>query len=139
MVVATALLYVALFAVPAKAVDKTKSMGPDIRAFTAQIKSNIRPRIAGYNFNETMMGCFYFYDNWTMPQLGEESRLKKIICATDPEFDSVIVNRDHPRPEAIAYIDAQTGCPYRILAEKYTGSGGKHARGLFWIKGLTQP
>lgn len=135
IILASALLFIGLLAVPAKAIDMVKSMGPDIQSFTNRISPENRPRVAGYNFNETMQGNFYYYSGWAVPQIRDVSRINRIIAGSDPQYDSLIVNRDAAHSEAIRYINKLTTAPYRILEEKYTGRG-KHARGVFWIKGL---
>ncbi len=134
IILASAVLYIGLFAVPAKAVDAAKSMGEGVKAFTGKISPDLRPRIAGYNFNETMLGCFYYYAGWAAPQITDDSRLNRIINGADPRYESVIVNRDAPRDKAIQYINEHVTVPYRILEEQYTGQD-KHARGVFWITG----
>jgi hypothetical protein len=135
IILVSALLYIGLFAVPAKAVDTIKSMRSDIQSFTDRISPEVRPHVAGYNFNETMLGCFYYYSDWAVPQITDDTRINRIISGTDAQYDSVIVNKDSVRPEAIQYINERVTSPYRILEEKYTGHD-KHPRGVFWIKGL---
>jgi 4-amino-4-deoxy-L-arabinose transferase-like glycosyltransferase len=135
IILVSALLYIGLFAVPAKAVDTIKSMRSDIQSFTERISPEVRPHVAGYRFNETMLGCFYYYSGWAVPQIVDDTRINRIISGTDAQYDSIIVNKDSVRPEAIQYINERVTSPYQILEEKYTGQD-KNPRSVFWIKGL---
>lgn len=130
---ASALLYIGMFAVPVKAVDAAKSMRTDIMAFTGRIPAAAQPHIAGYDFNETMLGCFYFYSNWAVPQITDKARVARIIAGTDPQYDSIIINKDMPRQRAVAFIKDLAPSSCRILDVLYTGD--RDSRGVFWVKG----
>ncbi len=127
----TSMLFLCLLTLPVKAVDMEKSMQSDIVQFVSRIPADQRPSIAGYNFNETMAGCFYYYADWPVEQITDENRIRKIIKGEDPEFKSIIVNRDCPRKEAVDSMNELINGPYRIIEEAYTGK----KRRIFWIDG----
>ncbi len=127
----TSVLFVCLLNFPVKAIDMEKSMQSDIQSFIAQIPPDRRPHVAGTHFNETMQACFYYYANWPVKQIVDENRIRKIISGKDREFDSIIVNRDCPRQEAVDSINKLLNRPYRIIEEQYTGN----KRRIFWVDG----
>ena len=131
VVLLTSILFICLLTIPVKAIDMEKSMQADILRFISRIPVEERPRIAGYNFNETMQGCFYYYGDWPVKQISDENRVRKIVNGDDSDFDAVIINRDCSRQKAIDFIDKLIKGPYQIIEEAYTGN----KRRVFWIKG----
>jgi len=127
----TSILFICLLTIPVKAIDMEKSMQADILQFISRIPAEERPRVAGFNFNETMLGCFYYYGDWPVKQIGDENRIRKIVNGQDSQYDTIIVNRDCSRQKAIDSIDKLINGPYRIIEEAYTGN----KRRVFWIKG----
>ena len=65
----TALLWIAAFIGPLKAIDHEKSMQQTVKNFFSQIPSEKRSRVAGLDFSETMRGYFYYYGNWSYHRL----------------------------------------------------------------------
>ena len=126
---ATAMLYIGLFAVPAKAIDQEKSMKTEMHLFVAQIPTARRPRVAGWEFSETMRGCFYYYCDWSVPQIIDGKRLRGIIVGQDREFDSVIIPCRKPSILDLLKV------PFRVVAKGYPGAI-HHKRGILWIEGL---
>jgi len=133
VIFSTALAYIALFMLPGKAVDLEKGMKADIQGFVAKIPKEKRTHVIACDFSETIQGCFYYYCDWPIVQSGNKEMLRGILEGKDSVFDSIIFNRDQPRPRTIEYMNDFFKVPYRIKEEIYTG--GK--RGLFWIEGNT--
>ena len=128
----TALLYIGIFAVPAKALDAEKSLKAGVQAFAARIPAERRARIAGWNFNETARAMFYYYADWSVPLVEDPKRMAQIIRGGDGEYDSVIVNERPALEEVLA------GIPFRILAAADVGTT-THRRGLQWIARAATP
>ncbi len=133
MFFATLFLYIGLFAVPVKAIDAAKSMRADIINFTDKVPAERRAGIAGYNFSETMLACFCFYADWSVPQIKNKARVNRIAAQADPEYDSIIINVDDPKPESIEFINELITKPYQVIARESTGT--RDMRRVFWIKG----
>jgi len=129
LVAFTAILYIGLFAVPVKAIDLQKSMGAEVDSFVARIPSARRPHVAGWQFTETMRGCFYYYCGWSVPQITDEKRLRDIVMGQDRQFDSVII------PYLKSSVLDRLKLPYRIVAEGYPGAS-HHRRGVLWVAGV---
>ncbi len=125
---ATAVLWISLFLGPVKAVNLEKSMQEAVTKFCAQIPAEQKPRVAGMDFSETMRAYFYYYCNWSVPQVREQPRLRKILSGVDSEFDSIIV------PYTQLPQLAQIRLPYLTLAESYPGNISRE-RKTYWIKG----
>lgn len=125
---ATALVFVAAFAGPIKAVDLEKSMQRTMQDFYRQIPADAKPSIAGMDFDETMRGYFYFYCDWSIPQITAPERLHKIVAGLDSNFNSVIIPY-----KRMSYLE-QLDLPYEILAES-TPSHTNRKRKVYWIKG----
>jgi hypothetical protein len=126
--IATALLWISIFTGPVKAIDLEKRMQETITEFCAQIPAEQRPRIAGLEFSETMRGYFYYYCNWSVPQIRNPARLRKIISGIDTEYDSIIVNS-----RKLAKLE-QLKSLYRIIGENYP-SKTNWKRKTYWITG----
>lgn len=122
-----ALVVVGLFALPAKAVDHVKDLGPAYRAFAKSIPADARPRIAAWNFSETTRGELFFHGGMALSRISDPARLNLILSGNDPEFDSVVFDWKNDLAEVIHL-------PYRILSEARPGKG-RSARPLYWIKG----
>lgn len=133
MILATIFVYIGLLIVPIKAVDAVKSMRSGILHFTDRIPVEMRPHIAGYSFDETMLGCFYFYADWTVPQIHDKVRVNRIVAEADPRYDSIIISRHAHYDAAMKFIKGLVTVPYRIIEEQYTGD--RSSRGVFWIEG----
>ena len=129
LVAVTAMVYIGLFAVPLKAIDLEKTMKAKIHSFAAQLPPARRPHVAGWGFSETMRGGFYYYSDWSVPQISDEKRLRSIITGQDGEYDSVIIPR---RKSSILDV---LKVRYRIVAEGYPGAS-HNRRGLMWVEGL---
>ncbi len=76
-----------------------------------------------------MRGCFYYYSDWSVPQISDEKRLCSIITGQDGEYDSVIIPR---RKSSILDV---LKVRYRVVAEGYPGAS-HNRRGLMWVEGL---
>jgi len=126
--IATALLCISIFTGPVKAMDLEKSMQETVTEFYAQIPADQRPRIAGLDFSETMRGYFYYYCDWSVPQIKNPDRLRKIIAGMDPEYDSIIVPG-----RKLAQVE-QLKSLYRIIGENYP-SKTNWKRKTYWLKG----
>jgi len=136
-VMASALLFIGIWSVPAGAVNAVKSMKADFTSFVSRIPNDSRGRTAGFNLNETMTGCFYYYSNWAVPRISDISRVNRIISGKDDQFDSIIINIDEPRSKAIESIGNMIKVPWRIADETHTGNP-KHCRRIFRLTGRTK-
>jgi 4-amino-4-deoxy-L-arabinose transferase-like glycosyltransferase len=128
LITVTAMLYVASFAVVAKAIDLEKELGNGTRDFVSGIPTERRTRIAGWNFCETTRAMFYYYCDWTVPLIDDKDHLERIIAGRDREYDSVIITRERSIPDLLKNF------PYRVITEKYAGAS-KHRRDLYWVEG----
>ena len=117
-----------IFLGPVKAVDLEKSMQKTITEFYAQIPAEQRPKVAGLNFSETMRGYFYYYCNWSVPQIRDPDRLRKIMAGMDPEYDSIIV------PDGKLAQLEQLKSPFRIIGENHPNNTNRK-RKTYWVKG----
>ncbi len=110
-----------------KAIDIEKSMRTTITSFVARIPPEEKPRIAGYMFDETLRGYFYYYRDWPIPQIRDPIRPRKIIAGLDSEFDSVITRTKHfPPPDRI-------NLPYQVVAESHPSNTNRKKK-TSWIK-----
>ena len=125
---ATAILWISIFLGPVKAMDLEKSMQETVTEFYAQIPAEQRPRVAGLNFSETMRAYFYYYCDWSVPQIRDPDRLRKIMAGTDPEYDSIIVP-----DRKLAQLE-QLKSPYRIIGENHPNKTNRK-RKTYWVKG----
>jgi len=125
-IIATFVLYIGLITGPMQAIDLEKRIQPKIQEFAGHIATEKRPRVAGWNFTETMRGYFYYYCNWSVPQIRDKGRLNKILSGTDKEFDSVIISH---APKILDAIEP----PNKIAAETDVGSF-HHKRKIYWVK-----
>ncbi|NOY69104.1 MAG: glycosyltransferase family 39 protein [Deltaproteobacteria bacterium] len=133
----TAFLYIGIWSVPARAVNTVKRMKNDFTSFVSRIPENARPRIAGFNLNETMLGCFYYYSDWAVPRVSNVFRVNRILSGKDKQFDSIIINKDGSRSRALEFINKTIYIPWQIIQETHTGNP-KHSRRIFLITGRTQ-
>jgi 4-amino-4-deoxy-L-arabinose transferase-like glycosyltransferase len=125
---ATAIVWISIFMGPVKAVDLEKSMQKTVTEFYAQIPADQRPRVAGLDFSETMRAYFYYYCDWSVPQIRDPDRLRKIIAGVDPEYDSIIVS-----DRRLAQLE-QLKSPYRIIGESHPNKTNRK-RKTYWVKG----
>ena len=126
--IATALLCISIFTGPVKAMDLEKRMQETITEFYAQIPAKQRPRVAGLDFSETIRGYFSYYCDWSVPQIRNSDRLRKIIAGMDPDYDSIIVNGR--KLDQLAQLKSH----YRIIGENYP-SKTNWKRKIYWITG----
>lgn len=124
---ATAVFYIGIFTVPMQAIDLEKSMKSRVQEFAGNISMEKRPRVAGWNYCETMLANFYYYCNWSVPQVRTEDRLREIIKGKDDEFDSIIISNVPSIPDLVK-------SPYHLIAEGDPG-GFNHRRRIFWVEG----
>ncbi len=138
MVLTTTGLLVVLLGVPIQAIDQKESMGADVRRFVSRVPESQRDRIAGFGytsarqFSETMLGAFYFYTGWKVPQIGDEQRIQQILAGQDKDYDSLLVNRRDKHGDLQPETDL-ADVPYEILSEMVTGD--EQNRKVFWIRG----
>jgi 4-amino-4-deoxy-L-arabinose transferase-like glycosyltransferase len=125
---ATAIVWISIFMGPVKAVDLEKSMQKTVTEFYAQIPADQRSRVAGLDFSETMRAYFYYYCDWSVPQIRDPDRLRKIIAGVDPEYDSIIVS-----DRRLAQLE-QLKSPYRIIGESHPNKTNRK-RKTYWVKG----
>lgn len=125
-----ALVVISLFALPAKAVDEIKNMGPAYRAFADRIPAESRPRVAAWNLSETARGELYFHGGLSLPRLSDPSQIDLILSGNDPRFDSVVLDWNKDLSEVVHR-------PYRLLAEARPGTG-RRARPIYWIQRDTE-
>ena len=128
---AMALTVVGLFAVPAKALDEAKDMGPAYRAFADQIPPAARPRVAAWNFSETTRGGLFFHGGLSLARISGPDRLDRILAGEDPEFDGVVLDWRNDLAEVVRR-------PYRLRALGRPGAG-RSSRPLHWIEGAGDP
>ncbi len=126
IVIATAMLFIAFWGLPAKAIDAVKSMETDIQQFVALIPKGERNSIAGTKFSETMLGSIYYYTGWKVPQIDDEMRIIKILKGNDKEYTALLVNKKKVRHKETELVDFK----YHIVQYTVTGRD----RGLFLIK-----
>ena len=103
-------------------------MQETITEFYAQIPAEQRPRVTGLDFSETMRGYFYYYCDWSVPQIRRSDRLRKIIAGMDPEYDSIIV------PDGKLAQLEQVKSLYRIIGENHPSETNRK-RKIYWVKG----
>ena len=125
---ASALLLVTVFCGPVGIINQVKSMRSEMEEFTARIPRIQRPRIAGCNFSETALANFYYYCDWSVPQIHDKARLEKILQHRDQDFDSLIINRTHSLAKLLPL-------PYHVLAVGNPRHSRKNRRKLFWVAG----
>jgi len=124
----TAILWISIFLGPVKAVDLEKSMQETVTEFSAQIPVHQRPRVAGLDFSETMRAYFYYYCDWSVPQIKDPDRLQKIMAGIDPEFDSLIVPY-----KKLAQLKRITPL-YRTIGQSHPNKTNRK-RKTYWVKG----
>jgi 4-amino-4-deoxy-L-arabinose transferase-like glycosyltransferase len=125
---ATAIVWISIFMGPVKAVDLEKSMQKTVTEFYAQIPADQRPRVAGLDFSETMRAYFYYYCDWSVPQIRDPDRLRKIIAGIDPEYDSIIVP-----DRRLAQLE-QLKPFYHTICESHPNKTNRK-RKTYWVKG----
>ena len=125
-----ALVVISLFALPAKAVDEIKNMGPAYRAFAEQIPAASLHRVASWNLSETASGELYFHGGLSLARLSDPSQIDLILSGNDPRFDSVVLDWNKDLSEVVRR-------PYRLLAEARPGTG-RRARPIYWIQRDTE-
>jgi len=114
VVVATTLFWIGGLAVAGRAADTEKSMRDDYVTFISHIPKAERARVAGWNFDETTLACFYCYSEWSVPRITEKSRLSRIVSGQDGEFDKVIVTRE-PSLKPLFNV------PFRVALQAFMG------------------
>jgi len=125
----TALIYIFAFTGPLLAVDRAKSMRADMQKFAAHIPEAERSRIAGWDFSETMRANFYYYCDWSVPQIKSAERLKAILQHKDRDFDTVIINKARSLKDLLK-------SPYKIILEGNPRHSHKLKKKIFWITGI---
>jgi len=125
---ATAIVWISIFMGPVKAVDLEKSMQKTVTEFYAQIPADQRSRVAGLDFSETMRAYFYYYCEWSVPQIRDPDRLRKIIAGIDPEYDSIIVP-----DRRLAQLE-QLKPFYHTICESHPNKTNRK-RKTYWVKG----
>jgi 4-amino-4-deoxy-L-arabinose transferase-like glycosyltransferase len=132
----TGLLFVALFSSAVPIIDQAKSLAHETRQFVQQIPAQDRPRVAGWNFDETLQGALYFYSRWSVPLINDTSRMVDILQGKDADYDSIIFNKAHARGNDLLKLTGiQSPPPYQILAEAHPRSDEKR-EGVYWIRGI---
>lgn len=132
----TGLLFVALFSTAVPIIDQAKSLAKETRQFVQQIPERDRPRVAGWNFDETLQGSLYFYSRWSVPLISDKSRMVDILQGRDADYDSIIFNKTHAvGNDLLELIAIQNPPAYRILAEAHPRSDKKR-EGIYWIRGV---
>jgi len=124
----TALIYIFAFTGPLLAVDKAKSMESAIKTFAARIPDGEKARVAGWNFSETAQATFYYYCDWSVPQIKSEERLRAILKHEDADYDSIIINKASSLEELLKV-------PYHIIAEASPRHSNKNKKKIFWVAG----
>lgn len=127
---ATVLLYIVALSGPLTAVDRAKSMKAGMHKFAGQIAMEKRKGIAGWDFSETMLANFYYYCNWSVPQIESEERLQALLEHKDSQFDSVIINGTRS-------LDRLLKVPYHIIEEGNPRNSRKNRKKIYWIAGPT--
>ena len=129
MVIVTALLYISIFGTPLQVINIKKSMESDTRNFVSAIPESRRTKIAGC-LSETMLGCFYYYSDWKVPQIRDGKKINDILSGQNNTYDSILTDRRSRR--ALKEGSALFGLPYHIITKAIAG----HKRKLFWVEGL---
>jgi 4-amino-4-deoxy-L-arabinose transferase-like glycosyltransferase len=131
----TGLLFVALFSSAVPIIDQAKSLAHGTQRFVQQIPEPDRPRVAGWNFDETLQGALYYYSRWSVPLIADKSRLIDILQGKDAHYDSVIFNKRHAKgKDLLKLAGIENPPPYQILAEAHPRSDKKR-EGVYWIRG----
>ncbi len=92
IVFATAMVFIAFFGLPSRAVDAEKSMQTEIKHFVSSISQTDRNKIAGLNFSETMLGSIYYYTGWKVPQISGKTRIQSILKGKDKDYNFILVD-----------------------------------------------
>jgi hypothetical protein len=127
IVITTAMLFIAFFGLPFKAIDSIKSMEADIQTFVSSIPKATRDSIAGTDFSETMLGSVYYYTGWKVPQINDQVRIKAILEGRDKNYNTILINKRKVRQKETALLKFK----YHIIKSTITGRN----RGLFLING----
>jgi 4-amino-4-deoxy-L-arabinose transferase-like glycosyltransferase len=122
---ATALFWIGAFLVAGRAGDIEKSMQDDFVVFGSRISKVERPKVAAWNFDETVTGCFYCYCDWTVPHVSDKKRLLQIVGGKDKEFKEVIVARE-PSLSNLFTV------PFRVIMGEAPGDK-LHRRDLYLV------
>lgn len=78
--------------------DRYKNYGPPFREFMQAIDPEMRPRICGWNLDQTTRASFPLYGNWRVETLRDPERLVQILENRDPEYDQVIIQLEKKAP-----------------------------------------
>ncbi len=125
----TALIYIFAFTGPLLAVDKAKSMEPEMKAFASHIPDAEKARVAGWNFSETLQANFYYYCDWSVPQIESEERLQSILQHQDADYDSIIISKTRS-------LETLLKSPYKVIIEGNPRHSRKLKKKIFWVKGV---
>jgi len=125
----TALIYIFAFTGPLLAVDRAKSMELSIKTFAARIPDGEKTRVAGWDFSETMRANFYYYCDWSVPQIESEERLQAILQHKDNDYDSIIISK-------ASSLEKLLKSPYRVIIEGNPRHSRKLKKKIFWVKGV---
>ena len=125
----TALIYIFAFTGPLLAVDRAKSMKHSIQTFAAQIPDDEKARVAGWDFSETMRANFYYYCDWSVPQIENEERLQAILQHKDKDYDSIIVSKARS-------LEKLLKSPFKVITEANPRHSRKLKKKIFWVKGV---
>jgi hypothetical protein len=125
----TALIYIFAFTGPLLAVDRAKSMKSEIQTFAARIPDSEKSRVAGWDFSETMQANFYYYCDWSVPQLESEERIQTILLHQDADYDSIIISKARSLKKLLK-------SPYEVIIEGNPRHSRKLKKKIFWVKGV---
>jgi 4-amino-4-deoxy-L-arabinose transferase-like glycosyltransferase len=124
-VAVTALFWIGALLVAGRAGDTEKSMKDDFIAFGSRIPKGERPKVAGWNFDETTTASFYCYCDWTVPHVSDKKTFLQIVSGKDKQFREVIVTREPSLSNLITV-------PYRVILGGAPGDK-LHRRDLYLI------
>jgi len=126
LVLISGLLFFATLTIAVPFQDQAKSMESGVREFAAAIGPDLRPRIAAYDFSETIRGLFYLYGDQWVPTLVDEARAKRILHGDDPDFDGIILSGNFSLPE---WLDTPVVVRFERDPDKI-----KHKELLRWVE-----
>ncbi len=125
----TVMIYIVAFTGPLLAVDRAKSMQAGMEAFAEHIATGKRDRVAGWNFSETMLANFYYYCDWSVPQIESEEHLQTILQHKDDKYDTIIINKTRSLKNLLK-------SPYHVIAEGNPRHSRKSKRHIYWVEGI---
>ncbi len=113
-----AVIFMALIVRLEPILDHYKNYGPAFRQFEGTIPPEVRPRVCGWNLDQTTRASFPLYCGWRVVTIRDPERLVRILENRDPEFSQVIVQFE--KKAALPSIELP---PYETLIRQELATG----------------